>query len=106
MLFVCCNWQETSLTIIKFCNHNEFNYKKFEVGTGVAVEVRQLVKMIKKLSKSPTTLGFGDIDYSPDEIMHSVGNIKPLVKLGWNYNVSLLEGVKKILNIYLGKNAS
>lgn len=94
------------LTIIKFCNHNEFNYKNFEVGTGVAVEVRQLVKMIKKLSKSPTTLGFGDIDYSPDEIMHSVGNIKPLVKLGWNYNVSLLEGVKKILNIYLGKNTS
>jgi nucleoside-diphosphate-sugar epimerase len=88
------------LTLIKYGNDYNFSYKRFEIGSGKSIEVRQLALMIKELSNSPTVLGFGDIEYRPDEMMSSAADIKPIEELGWNCNISLRDGVKNILQLY------
>ena len=88
------------LKLIKYGNDYNFSYKRFEIGSGESVEVRQLALMIKELSNSPSVLGFGDIEYRPDEIMFSAANIKPIKELGWDSTISLRDGVKTILQLY------
>lgn len=88
------------LALIKAGFENDFSFKSYEIGTGVGLEVRYLALMIKKMSESPTILGFGEVEYRPDEIMYSAARLSPMNELGWNPNVSLRSGVRKILNSY------
>lgn len=88
------------LRLLAFGLSHDFSFKTFEVGTGHSTPITELATTIKKLSKSQTHLGFGDIPYRSDEIMESVADNSELKELGWFPKVGLSDGIKQILQTY------
>ena len=88
------------LALIKYSCSHKSSYQSFEVGSGQSIEIRELAKKIKLFSNSNTVLGFGDIPYRFDENMQSFADIKQMTELGWKPQVSIDQGVKKILKKY------
>ena len=81
---------------------NAFNFKSgfynYEIGTGNPVEIRQFVRMIKKISgNSETKLNFGTVPYRKNEIMVSKVDLAEITKLGWKSGYSLEEGLSKTI---------
>ncbi|UYF42499.1 NAD-dependent epimerase/dehydratase family protein [Aliarcobacter cryaerophilus] len=77
------------------------NYEEFELGSGNSVEVKEIVEQIvKELNASmivTTKLNFGGITYRTNENMDMQANIVKLQHLGWEPQVSIEDGIKKIL---------
>ena len=65
----------------------------FELGTGEAPLLADVVKMIHSLCESRTELRFGALPYRHGEVMHSQAHVAPLARLGWSPRVSLSEGL-------------
>lgn len=89
---------EAYLRLVDYGRQEDFRFETFELGTGQATQVRDFVETVRELSRSVTVLGFGDIPYRADEIMHSAADITRLQRLGWAPRVSLREGVQRILD--------
>lgn len=91
---------EAFVKLIKYgCTH-EFMFKSFEVGTGESIQVRDFAQMIKDISRSPSVLGFGDIEYRSDEMMDSKADISTFAEFGWVPTVGIKEGLSRILDYY------
>jgi nucleoside-diphosphate-sugar epimerase len=88
------------LALVDFGRQNDFLFESFDLGTGEAMQVRDFVESVKDLSGSNTELGFGDIPYRADEIMHSAADISRMQRLGWSPKVSVRAGIKSILDAY------
>lgn len=86
------------LRLVDYGRNEDFRFETFELGTGQATQVRDFVETVRELSHSITVLGFGDIPYRADEIMHSAADTTRLQRLGWAPRVSLREGVRRILD--------
>lgn len=69
----------------------------FELGTGNAIPISELVKMINKLCNSSTKIRFGALPYRKNEIMCSKANIECFKKLGWYPKIDLAEGLKEVI---------
>jgi len=89
--------------IIKYALLEKFHYKVFEVGCGLAIEIRQFIDEVKLISKSNTYLNYGKIPYRSDEIMESKADIQELLNLEWKPKFNIYDGIKRILKIYLGE---
>ena len=73
-------------------------FAEYDVGVGVSIELRELVKGIQKLFPDVATEPkFGAIPYRPNEVMESKIDIRPLEKLGWRPRTSLRDGLLKSL---------
>lgn len=88
------------LKLIEYGQNHNFIFKKFEVGTGESIQVRDLPELVKKISKSPTVLAFGEITYRSDELMDSKADISQLRELNWVPKISITDGIRKILTEY------
>lgn len=88
------------LALVDYGRQNEFRFETFELGTSVDTQIRDFVEVVKELSGSATTLGFGDISYRADEIMHSAADISRLERLGWSPTVTVRAGIRRILETY------
>lgn len=88
------------LRLVDYGRKNDFRLETFELGTGQATQVRDFVEYVKELSSSSTELGFGDIPYRADEIMHSAADISRLERLGWTPTVTVRSGIQRILDAY------
>lgn len=77
------------------------NYEEFELGTGNSIEVKEFVKQIVKelnVNQTITTkLNFGALAYRANENMNMEANITKLQNLGWKPQVSIEDGIKKII---------
>lgn len=77
------------------------NYEEFELGTGNSIEVKEFVKQILKelnVNQTITTkLNFGALAYRANENMNMEANITKLQNLGWKPQVSIEDGIKKII---------
>lgn len=73
-------------------------YQEFEVGFGKSYTIKQLVEMIKKVTKSKTVLKFGSLPYRDGEIMESSVSNFDLIKLGWSPKYSLKDAIKDLIN--------
>lgn len=84
-------------------NLSDFTSKKmylFEVGSGNAVQVKDLVELIFKLCKNETTvLEFGKIAYRDNEKMTANVDLTAMNKLGWHPKFDLLEGLKTTIQM-------
>ncbi len=85
------------LRLVDYGRQQEFRFETFELGTGQATQVRDFVATVRELANSTTELGFGDVPYRPDEIMHSAADVSRLERLGWTSRVSIHEGIRRIL---------
>ena len=77
------------------------SFEAFELGTGKAVEVRELLNIIynqiKQKQSLNTKLNFGAIAYRDKENMCMEADVSKLQSLGWEAQVKLEDGIKKIL---------
>lgn len=69
----------------------------YEVGSGEAVAIRDVAKLILKLSGSTTRLDFGAVPYRINEVMTSCADTLHLRRLGWEPAVNLEEGLRRTI---------
>ncbi|MBN1999839.1 NAD(P)-dependent oxidoreductase [candidate division KSB1 bacterium] len=76
-------------------------YTEFQIGTGQVTEIRRVVHMIKEIVKNQSTsLDFGALPMSPDEITRSCADNQDIVSLGWRPQVDLQTGLLKTVQFY------
>ena len=73
------------------------NFEEFEIGIGKATPIKNIVELIKKISKSTTELRFGTLTYRDGEIMESVADNSYLKKIGWEPHYTLREGLESTI---------
>ena len=80
--------------------HETFSdaFNEFEVGSGVAVSIRQLVETVHRLTSSTTHLNFGAQPYRAGEAMFSQADTQSLQALGWNCRYSIESGLKLVID--------
>ena len=67
----------------------------FNLGSGEAHAVRSLVETARDLIDPALTLGFGEVPYRPDQVMHLQADISKLVgATGWRPRTTLEEGLR------------
>ncbi len=70
----------------------------YPLGSGNARPLRDYIEIIRDQVKPESKLGFGDIPYSPNQVMHLVADISELTKdTGWKPETSFEEGVRQML---------
>lgn len=68
-----------------------------EVGSGIAVPVREFVETVHWLTGSSTRLNFGALPFRPNEAMYCQADISQLTALGWVPRFDLEAGIRKTL---------
>jgi len=68
----------------------------FNLGSGQAYTVKSIAEHIRDLIGPDLPLGFGEVPYGPDQIMHLQADISHLRQVtGWSPQVSLNEGLRR-----------
>lgn len=89
------------LILLDKANQQATYFQDYELGSGEAVSIRELVEMIHKMTQSQTKLNFGVIPYRPQEVMHSEADISALQALNWSPQYTLKQGLSLTINSYL-----
>jgi nucleoside-diphosphate-sugar epimerase len=82
------------------------SWSVFDIGTNVFTEVKDFVlKIAEELERSynrkiVSRLKFGVIPYRSGDIMSPQLDNTKLIALGWQQNVAIADGVKKIIKYY------
>jgi len=75
----------------------------FNLGSGIAICLRELVERIRNMMKSDVELQFGKIPYRPDQVFHLQADISKLAsQMMWRPVVSLDEGLANTICYYEG----
>jgi len=70
----------------------------FNLGSGQARTVRSLVETARDLIDPALALGFGDVPYRPDQVMHLQADISKIVgATGWRPRTALEEGLRRTI---------
>lgn len=72
-------------------------FQEYDLGSGEAIGLRELVETVLRLTGSKTHLNFGALPYRDNEVMESHADIRSLVALGWSCKVSLADGLRKTI---------
>ncbi|WP_106804775.1 NAD(P)-dependent oxidoreductase [Pseudomonas sp. S5D5] len=72
--------------------------EEVEVGSGVALPVREFVELVHSLTASQTKLNFGSVPYRPNEEMLFRADINRMRSLGWAPRTSLEVGIQKMID--------
>ena len=70
-------------------------YQRYSVGSGMAITIREVMQLIRRLSGSHTQLAFGAVTYRPHEVMFSQADLTKMRALGWSPRFSLEDGLKR-----------
>lgn len=83
-------------------NKNCHDYIEYQVGSGTAVAIKDVVLKIHDICSSKTVLQFGKIAYRKNEVFHSQADLAKMKSLGWVPQYSLDEGLR--LTVQYEKN--
>jgi UDP-glucose 4-epimerase len=76
----------------------------FNLGSGQAHTVRSVAERIRDLIDPSRPLGFGEVAYRKDQVMHLQADISRLqVATGWSPSVTLAEGLARTVRWYRGR---
>jgi nucleoside-diphosphate-sugar epimerase len=68
----------------------------FNLGSGVARTIRQIVEQVRDLIDRSLPLGFGEVPYRPDQVMHLQADITRLRRVtGWTPQTAFAVGVAR-----------
>jgi nucleoside-diphosphate-sugar epimerase len=71
----------------------------FNIGSGNVTSLKYVVDTIKKQLGANIHIGYGAVDYRPDQVMHLEADISKILKqTSWRPQVSLEEGIKQIID--------
>lgn len=76
------------------------HYEEFGLGSGDSVPIRKVVEYIKKITKSNSTLCFGNLAYRENEIMDSFADISNNKKINWQAVIPWKKGLQKTVEFY------
>jgi len=80
----------------------------FNLGSGTVQTIRQTVEQIRDLIDPSLPLGFGEVPYRPDQVMHLQADISRLTATtGWSPHTTMSEGLAKTVQWHRshGENA-
>lgn len=85
--------------MLLLCKSVEFQmgYSEWECGTGCAITIREFVETVHQITESTALLKFGTLPYRENEIMFSQANLLRLATLGWKSQVSVVDGIQRML---------
>jgi UDP-glucose 4-epimerase len=70
----------------------------FNLGSGMARPLRQIIGMVRDFVDPGLEIGFGEVPYRPDQVMHLEADISTLSgATGWRPRVSLEAGLQKLV---------
>lgn len=74
----------------------------FNLGSGVACRIREVAEKVRDFVAPGAALGFGEVPYRQDQVMHLQANISKLVRAtGWLPRTTLDEGLRLTVASYL-----
>jgi len=87
--------------IIKNSSQFPKGLKKFEVGSGIKIKLKDFVQQVKAVSgNNKTELKFGALPYRANELMETKVNLEDLLSLGWSPKTNLQEGILRTLKFH------
>lgn len=90
-----CNAYEV---IIKNLHQFGNDFIELDIGTGNTISIHDLILLVKKITNNITTnLNFGAIPYRSNELMESKADTSLLMKLGWEAQLSINDGLIKYI---------
>lgn len=70
----------------------------YNLGSGCAISLRELLCMIRNAINPALELGFGDIAYRPDQVMHLQADISALANaVQWRPEIQIEQGIQGLL---------
>jgi nucleoside-diphosphate-sugar epimerase len=81
------------INILRLMQRENFQYRKYDIGTGKAIRISEFVSAVKNISKSSTALNFGGLTYRNNEILSSCADITEIGNLGWKPEITLKNGI-------------
>ena len=77
----------------------------FNLGSGIACPLREVITLIRDMIDPHLEIGFGEIPYSPNQVMHLEADISKLqTATGWKPETSLAEGLRRTVEWYRSGN--
>jgi len=70
---------------------------ELDLGSGIAITIKQFVETVHKLTQSTTLLNFGALSYRAGEAMYSKATTEHLESLGWQCQQDLNAGINLII---------
>jgi nucleoside-diphosphate-sugar epimerase len=84
---------DAARAILAACE-SEAGHGMFNLGSGCALPLRYTVGLVRDLIDPKLPLGFGEVAYRPDQVMHLEADISRLTdELGWRPRIPLLDGL-------------
>lgn len=78
----------------------------FNLGSGEAYPLRQIVTMIRDVINPELPIGFGEVPYRPDQVMHLQADVTKLRRMtGWIPRTRLSDGIEKTIAWYANTGA-
>jgi UDP-glucose 4-epimerase len=78
----------------------------FNLGSGRPIAVRRIIEIIRDEIDPSAPVGFGEIAFRPDQVMHMEADITRLRSLaGWEPKVDILDGLTRTIDWYRGAGA-
>jgi CDP-paratose synthetase len=72
-------------------------WRNYGLGTGATTSVAEFAETAKRESASLTRLNFGALPYRAKEPMRLCAKVGTLKSLGWRHEISLVEGIRKVI---------
>ena len=73
----------------------------FNLGSGTAYALHEIIERIRYRIDPALLLGFGDVQYRPDQVMHLQADVTKLkMATGWEPRIELNEGLKRTVEWY------
>jgi nucleoside-diphosphate-sugar epimerase len=73
----------------------------FNLSSGSAVSLRSVVELLRDMIEPALPIGFGEVPYHPDQVMHLEGDISPLTNAtDWRPSTSLQQGIRQTIEWY------
>jgi nucleoside-diphosphate-sugar epimerase len=67
----------------------------FNLGSGTTATIRSITEQVRDLIDPSLPLGFGEVPYRPDQVMHLEARTDRLRAIGWSPTVGLAEGLSE-----------
>lgn len=71
--------------------------EQLEIGSGIAIRLKDFVQLVKNHTGSKTVLKFGEVPYRPNEDLHLVADITALKMCGWSPKFNLELGINRVI---------
>ena len=73
----------------------------FNLGSGTAPRLRDIIERVRDAIDPSLPIGFGEVPYRPDQVMHLEADIGRLARAtGWGPKVGLDEGIRRTVDWY------